>query len=421
VGHEDTCCPHQVCVPIGGNCPTPKPMSCGQLQQAVTFMGNDGCPRSVCECSDQCPTQLPDLPPLQPGQELVPSSGCCNSATILCHSDRCPPSPDCPSPLELHQEVGPCCPQFSCVAPPQTCLYTMTEGEEAGKMVTKAVDETWTDGDCKTCKCEAPDSIMMDLMVSLGMEPRGPEPSCTLQGCQDGSLAREEGKYVVEEVIVSGLCCPQYKRVACRDSEGKERAVGEQWRIEQCITESCVRGANGEVEVEVDKETCMTDCPAGSTYTEVAWQCCGKCSPVPDCTTVQGEGGAVGKLRVQVPGHGTCSNSVPISDWAECLGNCRTGTYYSSASGEQEVNCTCCQPRDQRVVSVELACPDGHSSQWSVVVPSSCTCTACKHEEKSAALTLLENPGQSPALVGEPERASLTGPISEEDIFGEFL
>lgn len=290
-------------------------------------------------------------------------------------------------------------------------------------MITKSIDETWTDGDCRSCVCLAPDPIMMDLLVSLGLEPRGPEPSCTVQSCDDGSQATE--KYVMEEVPVPGSCCPLQRSVACKDTQGQRKEVGEQWRLSQCKVSRCVRAASGQAEVEVDTETCMTDCPPGSQYTEIEGQCCGKCSPLPevpgDCKAVRGEGGEVGKIKVQIPGHGLCSNPVEIPDWSECLGHCKTGSYYSSASGQQEVNCTCCQPGTQSVISVDLSCPDGHSSVWSVAVPFSCSCTGCKHEQTSAALTMLEPDRVSVRAENSEHTASITGDITEDDIFGEYL
>ena len=167
-------------------------------------------------------------------------------------------------------------------------------------MVTKTVGELWSDGPCRSCSCEAPDPIMMELLVSLGLEARGPEPSCTLQGCE-GGLVMEASKFVVKEERVEGSCCPRFTRVACRDGDGLERAVAEEWREGKCRRVRCVLGEEGQVDMEADTEACPTSCPPGSDLLEPEeGVCCGQCSPLPECAIVPGEGGAVGRVQAQV-------------------------------------------------------------------------------------------------------------------------
>ena len=225
---------------------------------------------------------------------------------IACKEENCPPPPSCPVPLVIEETPGVCCPSHTCIDPPEVCTYTIKEGDQAGKMVTKVVDEKWTDGACRSCTCDAPDPIMMNLLVSLGAKARGPEPSCTLQGCEEADPGTS-AKYVIEEVKVAGMCCPQLHKVACKDSEGNRREIGEEWKVSTCKTARCVRGPAGGADVETDVETCVTNCPAGSEYVPVQGACCGRCSkPKEDCAAVAGHGGKVGAVRVQV-----CSRQLP--------------------------------------------------------------------------------------------------------------
>jgi len=341
------------------------------------------------------------------------------------------------------------------------CTYTIKEGDQVGKMVTKVVDEKWTDGACRSCTCDAPDPIMMNLLVSLGAKARGPEASCILQGCEEADPGTS-AKYVIEEVKVAGMCCPQLHKVACKDSEGNRREIGEEWKVSTCKTARCVRGPAGGADVETDVETCVTDCPAGSEYVPVQGACCGRCSkPKEDCAPVAGHGGKVGAVRVQVPGHGLCSNSVPVDDYVECLGHCTSSAAFNPGSGQLESKCTCCQPVGQRVLSVPVSCTDGHRRVVSLPVPSACSCEACLHQPAPAAALSLPDqhllagshfaevqPGRAsisgetrqagasiaeevadqhpgaPAMItgGNPgEPAMINGDISEKDIFGETL
>jgi len=469
MGHDEgECCPRQVCVPTVGECSTPVAPDCGEFQQAVTVTGEDGCTHFVCECLTDCPAIAPPI--LLPGQELLPSQGCCGVPKIVCKEKKCPLPPSCPAPLVLEETPGICCPTHACVDPPDVCTYTIVEGDQAGRMVTKAVDDQWTDGACRTCTCDAPDPVMMNLLVSLGAKARGPEPTCTLQGCEDADPSIS-AKYVMEEVKVAGVCCPQYHRVACKDLEGNRREIGQEWKVGSCKTARCARGPDGGAELETDMETCMTDCPAGSEYVPVEGACCGRCSkPTQDCATVAGNGGKVGAVQLQVPGHGLCSNYAAVEGWVECLGHCTSSAAYNPGSGQLESKCSCCQAIGQKLLSVPVSCPDGHKRVVRLPVPTGCSCEACLHQSAPAALVALpdqhlltdahymelqpgmasisgeprasgasiagdeqhpgapamitgDNPGAPAMITGDNPQAPamIHGDISEKDIFGDTL
>ena len=63
---------------------------------------------------------------------------------------------------------------------------------------------TWTDGACRRCECEA----------SKSTEP--PQPSCSVESCDDRQYRRDQADYVLQEVRVEGQCCPDYRKLACR-------------------------------------------------------------------------------------------------------------------------------------------------------------------------------------------------------------
>lgn len=245
-----------------------------------------------------CPTQSLAPPALLPGQQLLPSPCCLLLSLVECRKELCPPAPLCPAPLLLQESPGPCCASYSCDSAPNSCVYTLQEGKSKGSMVSKAVGEEWQDGPCRSCSCQAPDAVMMELLVSLGLEARDPEPSCSVQECRDGR--EEEVQYVVKEVREEGQCCPTRERVGCRDHQDRQRVEGEQWLTDPCTSHTCGR-MEGRLEVEVTSLNCTKECPPGSSYSPgLEGQCCGSCSLVADCATVAGQGGQVGGLRIQV-------------------------------------------------------------------------------------------------------------------------
>ena len=91
-------------------------------------------------------------------------------------------------------------------------------------------------------------------------------------------------------------------------------------------------------------------------------------------------------------------------------------------TGAVKSNCTCCRPSGQTLVTVPLACPDGHSSTRSVPVPSSCTCSACG-QETSAALTLQDDQAELVVPTAQSEQDAELSAFDSMvgDIFGDSL
>ena len=46
-----------------------------------------------------------------------------------------------------------------------------------------------------------------------------PHASCSVQRCDNKELMKEQKRYVMEPVQNEGICCPDYKRTACKDGD----------------------------------------------------------------------------------------------------------------------------------------------------------------------------------------------------------
>ena len=148
------------------------------------------------------------------------------------------------------------------------------------------VNETWRDGECRRCKCYAskptPDCPGKRKhcceIIYFDPSDKPPQASCSVQTCDDRQVKKDQGKYVLEEVKVPGRCCPDYKKVACRDS-GNIYQIGEGWRGgDLCRISNCTL-RDGEAETEVSYEICEseTDCQEGYQYETSPGTCCGAC------------------------------------------------------------------------------------------------------------------------------------------------
>ena len=182
--------------------------------------------------------------------------------------------------------------------------------------------------------------------MSLGLEARDPEPSCSVQECRDGR--EEEVQYVVKEVREEGQCCPTRERVGCRDHQDRQRVEGEQWFTDPCTSHTCGR-MEGRLEVEVTSLNCTKECPPGSSYSPgLEGQCCGSCSLVADCATVAGQGGQVGGLRIQVTSlpwpASSCSPRCRATVSAPTPHRCRAGRSAAAAAFPPQPTAQVLQP-----------------------------------------------------------------------------
>ena len=91
------------------------------------------------------------------------------------------------------------------------------------------INETWNDGACRRCKCYA-------SMPSLGFPGSleylfffnstqfvfldKPHASCLVETCDSqGTTRKDQDKYVMEAQNVEDVCCPEYKKIACREGD----------------------------------------------------------------------------------------------------------------------------------------------------------------------------------------------------------
>ena len=91
-----------------------------------------------------------------------------------------------------------------------------------------------------------------------------------------------------------------------------------------------------------------------------------------------------------------------------------------SVEGRYVNNCSCCQPKTLKDITVALTCADGFITQQSFQIPKSCDCLACVTEEAHNFQTeqIVYDGGIRP----QDSHAALTlhkdSQVAPEDIFG---
>ena len=90
------------------------------------------------------------------------------------------------------------------------------------------INETWKDGACRRCKCYASKPtkdcpgikhIHYKYIYSKTLSDKPPHASCSVQRCDNRQVSKDQGRYVLEPEYTPGVCCPDYKKVACKDGE----------------------------------------------------------------------------------------------------------------------------------------------------------------------------------------------------------
>ncbi|XP_014469310.1 PREDICTED: hemocytin isoform X2 [Dinoponera quadriceps] len=127
----------------------------------------------------------------------------------------------------------------------------------------KNVGEEWqSDDHCVTYSC---DSTNGRMYVQTNTE-NCPEIDPQL-----------ELEFEIETRKVSGKCCPEIVKTACRNN-GKTYEPGQKWKsfTDSCVTETCTTGPNITKHMEV--EVCSKQCAQGWSYQEPEDdRCCGEC------------------------------------------------------------------------------------------------------------------------------------------------
>ena len=58
-----------------------------------------------------------------------------------------------------------------------------------------------------------------------------PHASCSIESCDNQQIRKDQEKYVMEAQNVEDVCCPEYKKIACREGD----SVYQVHFIHQCI------------------------------------------------------------------------------------------------------------------------------------------------------------------------------------------
>ena len=149
-----------------------------------------------------------------------------------------------------------------------------------------------TDNRSTACcgRCVQVACVVNDRVINVGEELLSPD-FCIKYSCQSNNErvyveslaekcpemdARDAAEFEIEKRNITGQCCPQFVKVACRHN-GTVYRPGEKWKSldDKCVTEVCV--LDDTVTKSKDTEVCNKNCPLGWVYEENETECCGKC------------------------------------------------------------------------------------------------------------------------------------------------
>jgi len=300
---------------------------------------------------------------------------------------------------------GQCCPVFSKIA----CKT------EQGREV-KQIGETWTSSEdlCKTLSC-------------VGKEGEANIETSHTQ-CSQAADCAPGSEYQPATTECCGVCVVTH----CVMEDGELLSPGERKTDSTgCRTTEC-KLISGKPSTIVESAVCPeipADCPAQFLVPDRTGCCqvCSKPEKLKNCAVVPGGRDTVGVVELYLPGHGSCKNPEPVSDWTRCQGQCRSGSFFNSVEGRHINNCTCCQPTTEREVTIPLTCSDGFTTSKTVSIPTGCECLACATEDAHDPRYQVEQFQQShAALVQQAQQAQLApevpkqavAEISAQDIFG---
>nr|CAD7400885.1 unnamed protein product [Timema poppensis] len=212
---------------------------------------------------------------LVPGMvSVVDDSGCCPVSVRICNTTLCPQPSHCPQfykLTELPPAKGKCCPTFTCEPPQDVCLYEFefTADVNGGEKKRNTTDKFTV---TKQCSCS-------------GDSPGSYRAVCAITTCPKLLQEADSVHYVLQHVPVYDQCCPDIKRVACKEGEVVHQA-GSQWSSpsgDRCETVTCVETPDGSVQKSLITKSCGTDCKPGFKYENSppdSPECCGRCKQV---------------------------------------------------------------------------------------------------------------------------------------------
>lgn len=303
---------------------------------------------------------------------------------------------------------------------------------------------------CSPLACPDPDlpaECALDGFVAV-TRPRADNPCCpeTLCVCNSSACPHEPPECGPQEELVrtqdAGSCCPRFDcRLKLCDYNGTVYGVGATFpATTPCHTCTCLSTGSGEPRVQCERDACVTTCPQGFQYTQVAGQCCGQCLQS-DCLTPDGkllqpkeswpnsldncteyhceaeDGLLVLELRpTACPDVSSCRGILRKSGCCYtceeeergschvhtnttvlrrgdcftkeavnvpfCQGLCPGLSRYSASAQAMQSHCTCCRERRTHQQTVTLHCPDGSRMQHTYTYVDACSCEqACVPED----------------------------------------
>ncbi len=328
----------------------------------------------------------------------------CNNGRVDCESPPCD-ALDCADPIKVD---GECC--LRCPEDAQPCI---TPDD-----VKHAHGEKWSDGDCKSCKCNngqtdcnelncpSPDcSNPITVPGQCCKQCPGDKPfeTCMIDGeefqhgewyddgpcktcqCDNGKMeCKTESCPVLscsDPIKVKGQCCKvcvdEFKQ--CTGKDGAKRKHTEEWKEGDCTTCVCIDGTTSCEALSCPTLSCPQPIRAGG-------ECCPRCPADPQPKTCRlksgieyasGQSWPKGPCRTCICESGsklcetdtcpelTCDNPEAVGD--ECCMRCpediptcvvEDGTEYKHGETWQPGDCTTCECLEGTVTCEDKLCPE---------------------------------------------------------------
>ncbi|CAG5117515.1 unnamed protein product [Candidula unifasciata] len=375
---------------------------CKELKQPVLREGQtailqrtpDGCCLEYVLCDKSlCPSQPTQCSAPMALQKLETNNTCCVLSQCVCPRE-CPPvlEPKCSDGYEIVEILQDCnCMTKACGQKMEPlCHYSLTHKHLSGITVslvvpqtaTFKINDTWTDGLCKTCTC---------LMTSSG----SPETSCQTQICS---------KCQTDEVKVDrqDQCCGECHKIRGCYINGTLYKPGQTIPTNRkCFTRTCEQDSLEkrfiiqETQVTCPPVSTLPTCEPGQDSFDSS-ECCMKCisqkmvprSPTGNtagrsCTTrpvFSHPRDSVGYFQVAMSNGHTCHNTEPVTDLLECSGFCGSSTSLKELMQGYQNTCLSCQVVKMSMHSVKLTCTDGSYLDKTYEVPELCVCNICQDQ-----------------------------------------
>ncbi|KAK3108253.1 hypothetical protein FSP39_004202 [Pinctada imbricata] len=337
---DDGCCDRYEAICKPETCNT-QPITCTVPKTAQTSNPGECCPQFQCVCPSTCPVAA--KPTCKPGQIVTLVDTDCGCTAYACISRH-----------NLDYE-------------PPVCRYT----HSGANSTTYKLTQSWTDGPCKSCRCENGTNGSAETV-------------CHTEKCPQCGLSRDSRPDQVNAVV---QCKPSGCVVNGHVYKAGESINGSM----HCFSKTCSYSAA--FDAYIIKETqieCRTDnlppCKGNTTEYD-ATGCCKTCEVKPQqaaqtCATCQpmlmfgNPASTIGYFSVINNGV-KCENLDPIPDLKECSGYCQSRAKYTAIMRGFDNKCNCCQPTKTISKSVQLTCADGSVISKSYNVPENCGCSAC--------------------------------------------